>query len=204
MNPRIKLISDTKIEGEFTYLNIHAVDTLGCRTNIIDDSGRLILSFDDDGLRTLVELANCKLTTGNFAAIADTSAVPFVGKILRHGTKETVEVLQKHRESKFACCFGCSTGEIYPSISVENLHSLVDPPKKVRPYTIPEVAVFLGKRSFKKKSGEVLPFNAICSDLVGYLSSFSCVSELFLMQTLDEFAENTWADDGSPCGMVET
>ncbi len=80
MNKRITLLSDSHVKVRPHSAATWTVDVyFTCNGLNIPDA---IGTADDEGLAALKDCLNCS-ATGSFAALADTSAVPFVGKMVR-------------------------------------------------------------------------------------------------------------------------
>ncbi len=158
--------------------------------------------IDDDGLRALRDIINAKLDTGSFAALADTSAVPFVGKemlCLCNGFPGTnlrtkCKVIAKSDDSDDWIVFALHSSH---QVEPKALLPLVDPtpPKPVvSPYkNAVEAAHLIGKRIV----GEA---NEVDVRFVGERSVIGKgVREVEI--DYDELVHATC--DGQPCGIVE-
>lgn len=162
--------------------------------------------LDDEGLKALAEAANCRIQTGSFAALADTSPEIFVGKKMRYlhpGTfeKEEVTVIAPNpycdgswRIERPNCAVVWTTNDLLP----------ITPPEphkpKVRPYTM---------REFVEAS------HALDRRLIGSIGSSGTIYRLTQSEvevkgdsrpqsvTFENLAKHwRWADDNSPCGVV--
>ncbi len=128
MNERIKLISGKEVWINTGYCpNAPTVLVISCGRIESKQQAPYWDNWDDDGLLALRDAINCKLSTGSYAALSDTSPSIYVGKKLRHGLHDIVTILRAHPESKFVCCIGDSSGEIFPSVPRENLFALTLP-----------------------------------------------------------------------------
>lgn len=130
--------------AEFVDVNCSGVGTRDM-INLKLDKGVVLLNrgcgcgpvrIDDDGLRAIVDAANCKLATGSFAALADTSAVPWVGKIVRGmwgGMLSDLTVLAI--EGDVALCRRDSSTRWYNSCDLKPLVAPTPPTPKQGPQT---------------------------------------------------------------------
>lgn len=160
--------------------------------------------LDDDGLRALLDIIHCHLATGSFAALSDESAVPFVGKQVKlEGKVITVVALEKRCEAHSEVKYMSHQGYLSMSCHRNNLLPLT-PPKRVRAYTAKEMTDHFGREFIMADTESVrCRVRNVWPRGVGY-----CVNGLNSSDEpiigLDAMSQHcTWADDGSPCGILE-
>lgn len=208
MNPRIELVENDEIRwrpyaGQGVNRSIAVF--LTCDGLVFEDNPGTV---DYEGLRALLDVANCKLATGSFAALADTSDVPFPGKRMR-----CADYMEGNCECTVLYPRDGGWAALLPSSSIVSPAKLLPliaptpPEPKVRPYTpeqMMQASVNLTRRVRKKSCSYE---EAVVS--IGRKSAelFACIGEGLPPTEQVDFSclldSYTWADNNSPCGVIE-
>lgn len=196
MNERITLEKDSVIIdkgncGEF--INVHASHWNSVSKIVIHAGGDVVL--DAGRLDALLDILHCWKDTGSFAALADTSDIPFVGKTLKRtmldGSQQECTILERNPGQDSWLVRGPSTAVS----SSSKFLPLAPPAPKVRPYTKPEQALWLiGKRASGK-----------CNDAdILFVGEKSVIAKSLTRVEIDyeELAKATC--EGKPCGIIES
>lgn len=163
-------------------------------------------AFDDAGLEALQLAIACYRQTGSFAALADDSAVPFVGKRMRVKRSTGLPV-----ECTVVEC--CDNG--YFSVSVPN-GGLFETPQfnllplksqpTYRPYTPAEAVQFLG-RTLRSDNGNGGEITSVAQNGAYVQSEGHEVHHGVHVQSLIDWKTlcDHWVihDTGEPCGVKE-
>jgi hypothetical protein len=189
MNERIEIEDDDE-------LVIQRHEHACCITPVvIRDNGLFIGEerFDDDGLRALIDVANCKLQTGSFAALADTSDIPWTGKRMRyvHGDNHIGCQILRMDFRGGATVLGDNG---YMGWASKLLPLTPAPPKPKWRAMKPREAIDHLGREFVTKSGKVRV------ELIGENGIYQRAGWWL---GFNELLCCTWADDGTPCGTPE-
>jgi hypothetical protein len=182
----------------------------GC-LNLVQDGW-----FDAAGRDALIEALSCLRDTKSFAALADTSAVPYVGKQLL-----CVSGIPEVPNLRARCTVVTDAGDgdwwVYAGGHRDELHKVepralsalvAPPPKRIRPYT-PSELIMNWDRKLKAKFGHCVQSweigkvgrNGVMLDYgIGPLDKPCELPETFdgLLRAY------VWADNGEPCGVVES
>lgn len=189
MNERIEIVDETEISiRRFQNGWITRVQLIGDRLEI---DGK---AWDADAGRALRDALACLGDTGSFAALADTSAAAFRGKLMRFNkNNEIVEVLSVDRTTPLVrypggCHWYLIAGE-------QSLLPLApEPPKKkYRVFTPVEAAEHIG-RGYKRIDGNSIMF----IDSVKRDGIFNAMGGWWDFRSLID--EAIWADTNEPCG----
>lgn len=203
MNERIEIVSETYVRIQRNSGGQQSATEVTIRGNDLCLNNDTVLAgvWDALGRAALRDCINCLEATGNFAALADTSAVPFVGKRMRHKLRERYEytvldasdplgkvLLQRVDDIERICTH---RNELLPITAPE-------PPKpKVRPYTPVEAVQHLGREMnwdyghANQKLIQVGLTHALIAGDQGY-ASYESLAEHY-----------RWADTNEPCGILE-
>lgn len=207
MNERIEIVRDN-----LTY--IRRIVSHDCRIAVeLLASGYVSIGgiyYDDDGLRALLDVINCKLSTGSFAAMSDTSAVPFCGKRMRWHTADDGdhEVTILAVGDTWSRLVSHKTNASYVPEN-KSLLPLTEPAPQepvIRPWTPVDAAVHIG-RLIKSDIGSAGRMESVLSGRAGV-----SISKILgtIVSTFDEInfvtlAEHwAFADDSTPCGIEVT
>ncbi len=201
MNDRITLVSDTEVRirryescRETSTLRAYPAGEMDIFSNIAAHT------WDAEGRAALRDCINC-LDTGSFAALADTSAVPYVGKRMRIKDQPCAfRVLDVCGSHAFAAATedNCRVNRAW--WSHEYFLPLVEPAPapKYRPYTPVEAAEFLGRCYLRKGEYAGVPLVTLSAHVVN-----PAAVNTGLHLTYEKFAEEcTWLDGGTPCGVL--
>lgn len=214
MNERIELLRDAAVHVNVTDMASSSKVTLRVPT-----TGKIELTLTSDGRPwldaaardALIDALQCHKATGSFSALADTSAVPFVGKRMRcyrsGGHKPECVVLEKRHENWSVDCLEGPTGFFRAGPTA--LSPLVAPAPKVRPYKASEVApLFLTEVTPElrdKATGErrfVKNINRYGVTLRAHEYSHEAFQDTFY-EWSQLLHSHEWKD-GSPCGVEAT
>lgn len=156
--------------------------------------------WDAEGRAALIDCLQCLRDTGSFAALSDTSNVTFVGKRMRLGPDGVAEERGYRSGMEVTVLrafpdYPIIKTDLLPAIAVRRCDLLpLTPAPRVRPYTPVEAAAHLG-RTVKANDGKLIGLDGVtqfCAQLDKRLYAW------------DYFAKCcTWADDNSPCGILE-
>lgn len=200
MNKRIKLISETKV-GVHRDGSLYSVAYYEIKDGRLERRGSIFESWDIAGLEADALVNACFRQTRDFAALADTSPVPFVGKRMRRqadgflGTEEKEVVIVS-----VGPCGATYHGDgCRGTLPIDKFLPLTEPapPKPVvRPYTAREAGANLGRTFLVNgRSGESRTITA--ADMDGVYTP--------LRWQFDELVKQdcVWEDTGEPCGVPE-
>ncbi len=191
MNGRIELVGDDAVQ--ITGRNICIV-----KRTINGLEVDALWTGDRDAVEALLDTLQCYLDTGAFAALADTSSELYLGKKMRRGSL-IVSINQMPDKGSKWCKYEEDTGSVYTA-SVESLRPLSRPEPKVRPYTPAEAAAHLGRSVRFDDPVMAYELRTVSADEVVLHDSTHVASYKLGYK---HFASYCWADDSSPCGVVE-
>jgi hypothetical protein len=192
MNSRIELVSDSEVRLIGRSIS-----------GVYFDSSYFYVDKFQTGDRVAVEALrdciNAWLDTGSFAALADTSAVPFRGKRVKDRDGEVVTLDYSPRDlhpirwcahDDEGALTVCPIDEIHPLIAPEPLRP------KYRPMTPAEAATHIG-HSFKVPKSDVLRYidGVYGSGVMTTSGQFNDFKQLVY--------ECTWGETNTPCGIPE-
>ncbi len=193
MNERIKIVGDTEVWIGTGYcpnapmrLYLHGSELRS------EQQAPYKEIWDDEGRDALIDALQCHKATGSFAALADTSNVPYVGKVVMtsHGRGVVMQVGDGDKPALVQVRQGSGSNLWFTRQTILPL----TPPPKYRAYTPVEAAAHLN-RDVRTHDGSVIALSAVlavCIKLDGRHYSF------------DSFVKNCcWADTGEPCGVRE-
>lgn len=200
MNSRIALVSENEVlidrniiagKGVCVTRLVVRKDGLG----VFGDAGE---QWDAEGCAALIDCLNCLEATGSFAALADTSAVPFVGKIFKQRDGHLRRVVFVEDDRVWACH---ANGKAEKYVILQDPANMLPltPAPKVRPYTESEAAQHLDR--VLKDEGEAVTLHLVGK---GEVVLRSCEYPAALRHVLLRLlTDRHWADDVTPCGVVE-
>lgn len=196
----IKLVSPSEVEiqrnnypGNSSYFKICHADELHINDEVIQES------WDRLGSEAKNLAETCWRQTGSFADLSDESAVPFVGKVMKvHGYNGNfvVQGLGKDHAAVVRV-----DGDVRLYCNVDQLLPLTPPAPKIRPYNQEEIFKHLGRRFKSSRVCDSGDDELRRVDLVGSDKFYTQFGGPWTCQEL--LNQCTWADDGSPCGIVE-
>lgn len=134
MNERITLKKDYVIidEGDCgEYVKVHTSHWNSVPKIVIHAGGDVVL--DAGRLDALLDVLHCWKDTGSFAALADTSNVPWIGKRMRRDGREC-KVIQLPALGSEWCKIEDPCGSVH-AVSFDSLLPLAPPAPKVRPFS---------------------------------------------------------------------
>lgn len=207
MNDRLELIGEREVRlrlGE--HINAAKITVeCGCDTLFVRiPTHILVLGWDAGAYRALRDCINCLEATGSFAALADTSAVPFVGKEVctSHGRGVVMQVGDGDKPAPIQVRQESGSNIWFSKLTL----TPIAPPQKVRGFrTATEFEVARGfdrlvaTRESKIPCGHFIEITAVPGKPLRL--RFDGYSSHVLADRAAELYE--WADTGEPCGIVE-
>ena len=199
MNSRIKLISDTEVEVQrnrhsgLVSLFVHNGTTLLVNHNHFNGN----LEIDAEGNDAELEVRQCWKDTGSFAALADTSAVPYKGKRMRDGKGDVVTLVLAAGSNGW---WHSETEGALGVLATKEYLPLTPPVKKYRPLTPVEALQHFGRKILSKNhKNHPKESHYLYSVYPEGVYWDSCRMASFEM-LLEHYV---WADTKEPCGVEE-
>lgn len=203
MNSRIELVSADSVsirhhskDAGVTTLRVNAGRDSINRNSAGTDY------WDAEGRAALRDCLNCFDQTGSFAALADTSDVPYSGKRVRlkdHNGEVLGFIIRQRDDRKGFYYFRDDHKDMFVYSTTDGITILPltpAPPKRViRAYTPVEAAAHLGR---SMKASPHPSFTVRYVSINGFHAAGGAVYPF-----ASAAKECSWADDNSPCGIEE-
>lgn len=209
MHERITLVSDREVKVRRNACGANYITRIVLDCGCLSVCGCHGMDYDALGNEAEILVRQCWRDTGSFAALSDTSAVPFVGKVMRTRNSDQRWVVKS--ESIYGGMWNAVALDPQPGIAVgcclctADLRPLTDPtppPKKWRAYTLKEAADHCG-REFESKENRTYPAKYQTTKRVHSLNSnvvfdYDCKHGICYQSFCNDYV---WSDTGEPCGM---
>jgi hypothetical protein len=201
MNKRITIVGDEQIEIR-KHSGNPSVASLGLvfEGTALEIATKKTKVFDAEGRDALLEALQCLRDTGSFAALSDSSAVPYAGK------KMQVKQPEGLRNCTLICpcaardCWNIETAHCtFTTAATERLFPLTPPAPRIRAYTPVEAAAHLGRELELRHRYHYL--QAVYLD---HVELSPCDNGDIPCVRYKEFiGECKWRDTNEPCGVPE-